>query len=243
MAKVFVGTSGWSYEHWKGPFYPANLANKDFLEFYTKKFSTVEINSSFYHLPKEQTFKNWRDKTPKDFLFSVKVSRFITHQKKLKDVKEPWQLFWQRVKFLKEKLGPILFQLPPNFKSNSERLKNFLKILPKKQAFTFEFRHESWFCEEIYKILATYNSALTISDTPSYPYFEVITADFTYLRLHGHERLYTSNYQDKYLKKLSQKIKNWLRTCKLKKVFVYFDNDAFGYAPKNALKLKEFLRI
>lgn len=241
MAGLFIGTSGWSYSHWKGVFYPKTLSPSGFLSYYTTKFDTVEINSSFYHLPKKQTFKNWYDRTPDNFLFSVKASRFISHQKRLKDCLESWRLFYSRAKLLKEKLGPILFQFPPSFKADRSRLEEFLKILPKNHQFTFEFRHQSWFCQLIYKIFKKFNIALTIADTPYYPCVEEITADFTYLRLHGHEQLYASNYSNDSLKKWARLIKRWIKDFRLKAVYVYFDNDAYGFAPQNALTLKKLL--
>ena len=241
MTKFFIGTSGWSYSHWKGLFYPESLSPTKFLNYYLSKFDTVEVNSSFYHLPREQTFKNWYKKTPKDFLFSVKASRFISHRKKLKDCFEPWKLFYSRAKFLKEKLGPILFQLPPGFKADKSRLEDFLKILPKNQRFTFEFRHLSWFNKSVYQTLKKHKIALTIADTPSYPLVKKITADFTYLRLHGHKELYASNYSGASLKKWARLIKKWVKDFKLKAVYVYFDNDAHCFAPQNALRLKKLL--
>jgi len=241
MTKFFVGTSGWSYSHWKGVFYPKKLPALKFLDYYTAKFDTVELNSSFYHLPKEQTFKNWYQKTPKKFLFSLKAGQFISHRKRLKDCIQPWQLFYLRTKLLKEKLGPILFRLPPSFKANKSRFESFLKILPKNQKSTFEFRHLSWFNRSIYQVLKEHNIALTIADAPSYPLVKKITADFTYLRLHGHKQLYASNYSDASLKKWAKLIKKWDKDFKLKAVYVYFDNDAHCFAPQNALTLKKLL--
>lgn len=241
MTKFFIGTSGWFYSHWKGVFYPQDLPASGFLNYYLTKFRTVEINSSFYHLPKEQTFKNWHQKTPNNFLFSLKASRFISHRKKLKDCLKPWKLFYSRAKLLEKKLGPILFQLAPSFKADKFRLKDFLKILPKNQRFAFEFRHQSWFCQSIFEILRKFKIALVVADTPSYPLVKKITTDFIYLRLHGHEKLYASNYSEASLKKWARLIKKWLKEFDLKAVYIYFDNDAQGFAPQNAASLKKLL--
>ncbi len=239
MPEIRIGTSGWSYNHWRDIFYPKDLAQAKWLEFYAKIFDTVEINSSFYHLPKPKTFSNWRARTPKNFLFSVKASRFITHVKKLKDVKEPWKRFINSAKELKERLGPILFQLSPNLKANIEKLENFISILPSKYRYTFEFRNESWFNKKIYEILEKNNISLCFADTPSYPYKEILTADFVYIRLHGHKKLYGSKYTNRELKIWANKIKKWMK--EKKDVYVYFDNDACGYAVENAKTLLRML--
>src|SRR5690606_9874997 len=154
--KIHIGTSGWNYKHWKKNFYPADLPQKKWLEFYYGKFKTVELNNSFYRLPEEKTFDNWRKSTPEDFIFSVKASRYITHIKKLID-EEPLKEFLKRTKFLKEKLGPILFQLPPGWKYNEERFDAFLKILPDKFKFIFEFRNESWWNDNVINKLKEHN--------------------------------------------------------------------------------------
>lgn len=239
-ARLYIGTSGWSYPHWEGIFYPEGLTKRKWLEFYTGHFNTVELNSSFYHLPKESTFSDWYERTPKGFLFAVKVSRFISHVKYLKDCKEPWLNFYQRAKLLKEKLGPFLIQLPPNWEKDLERLKDFARVIKEvspKERFGFEFRNESWFVKEVYEVLEDYNLALVLADTPYYPYVEKITADFVYLRLHGSERLYASRYSTKQLKGWAKKIKNWQK--KGLNVYCYFDNDAQGFAVENAKELLE----
>lgn len=240
MAEIFVGTSGWSYEHWKrGVFYPKNFPKKEELIFYAKLFKTVELNASFYHLPKVETFNNWYDQTPRDFLFSVKASRFITHIKRLKDCREPWDRFIDNAKNLKEKLGPALFQLPPRWKVDSQRLKDFVKILDKKLKYVFEFRDPSWFCDEVYKILRKKNIALCIADSPNLPSAEEITANFVYIRLHGSKSLYSSRYTNEELKDWAKKIKKFLKEGF--DVYVYFNNDAYGYAVENAREISQIL--
>lgn len=239
-AKIFIGTSGWFYKHWlNGAFYPADLGAGRELEYYATKFSTVEINSSFYHNPREKTYKNWHRRTPRDFTFSLKGSRFISHILKLNTALEPLQDLIAGASLLEEKLGPILFQLPPNFEYNFDRLEKFTSLLPRDKRFTFEFRHQSWFTAKVYSLFSKNNIALTISDTPSYPLVVKSTADFVYIRLHGRERLYASRYTDEQLKEWAARIKRWLSLGK--DVYCYFDNDAQAFAPKNALELKAHL--
>lgn len=260
--KLFIGTSGWVYGHWTGIFYPEDLPSKDKLKYFSQHFKTVEINYSFYHLPRPSTYQNWYNQTPEDFLFSVKASRFITHIKRLKEVKEAWKTFLDNALSLKEKLGPILFQFPPSFKATAEninRLENFLKSISVNQRldqrksaeikYAFEFRHKSW-CDpkgkpsasygvnkKVYNLLKKYNVAWVIADSPSYPKAEAVTADFVYVRMHGSKVLFSSNYTKRELQDLAQKIKKWMKKYD---VYVYFNNDFHGYAIENA---KELLKL
>ncbi len=165
-AKVFIGTSGWSYKHWKLNFYPEGLKDRDKLHYYSDQFTTVEINTTFYNLPKETTVRNWEMQVDKQFIFSVKASQYITHRKRLKDCKESVELFLNRLQFLKKHLGPILFQLPPSFRYNPERLEEFLDYLPKKKRYVMEFRHESWFCDELYALLNRHDIGLCYTRRP-----------------------------------------------------------------------------
>ncbi len=242
--KVWIGTSGWNYPHWKNVFYPENLPSREWLSFYTREFSAVEVNYSFYRLPKPETYRKWAEQTPPDFIFSLKASRFITHVKRIKDVKSPLKIFLENARVLGGKLGPILFQLPPSFRQDLGRLEGFLKILPKDLRFAFEFRHPSWFPArggedwEVYRILRKYNAALIASDTSRYPYAEVQTSDFFYVRLHGHEILYASKYRRSQLKEYAEKIKAWRQGGD---VFVFFDNDFGGFAVENARQLLKLL--
>ena len=241
--KLFIGTSGWVYSHWEGIFYPRDLSSKDKLKYFSKHFKTTEINYSFYHLPRQSTYQNWYSQTPENFLFAVKASKFITHIKRLKGVKKAWKQFLESALILKEKLGPILFQFPPSFRANKEeikRLEDFLRLITKnKLYYAFEFRHKSWCDEKICQLLKKYNVAWVIADSPSYPKAEVVTADFVYLRMHGSKVLFSSNYTKKELKAISQKIKKWLK--KNRDTFVYFNNDAYGYALKNAKMLEKLI--
>jgi uncharacterized protein YecE (DUF72 family) len=236
---IFIGTSGWYYPHWKGPFYHTDTKQKDFLAYYIKYFHTVEINNSFYQLPAQTTFKLWRQTVPDNFVFAVKASRFITHMKKLKDPHKTTPNFFERVDTLAEKLGPILFQLPPRWKGNPDRLKSFLKALPKKYKYSFEFRDPTWFNEDIYQLLAKYNAAFCIYEFDRRLSPKKVTADFVYIRLHGPHGPYQGQYNQKVLSKWAQDILRWVR--EKKKVFCYFDNDQAGYAAKDAIKLQEMI--
>lgn len=240
MASVFIGTSGFSYSHWQGIFYPQDLKQKDWLRYYAQHFDTVEINATFYHQMRPQTFTKWRKTVGLEFVFSIKGSRFITHIKRLKDCKEPLGKLMVGIRALRTiPYEVVLFQLPPRWPANEERLKDFVKILPKDFRFAFEFRDKSWLCKEVYKILKEANCALVIQDSPYWPTEEVITADFTYLRFHGSKRLYSSNYSDEELKNWAKKIKKWLKEGL--DVYCYFNNDAMGYAIENAKTLKELV--
>jgi len=247
--KLFIGTSGWVYSDWDGIFYPDDLPSKGKLKYFSQYFKTAEINYSFYHLPRPSSYQNWYNQTPEDFLFSVKVSRFITHIKRLLGAKEAWKQFLDNALFLKEKLGPILFQFPPSFKTtpkNLKRLEEFLKFIRENSfsnsrkfvRYAFEFRHKSWCDEKIYKLLKKYNTAWVIADSPSYPKVEEVTAGFVYIRMHGSQILFGSKYTDKELKDLAQKIKKWLEEGL--DVYCYFNNDFHGYAIENT---KELLKL
>jgi len=241
--KLFIGTSGWVYSHWEKIFYPEDLPGKDKLKYFSQHFKTTEINYSFYHLPRPSTYQNWYLQTPEDFLFSVKASRFITHIKRLKGVKEAWKTFIKNALNLKEKLGPILFQFPSSFKATEEnikRLEDFLKLITKnKLRYAFEFRHQSWCDKKVYDLLKKYKVVWVIADSSSYPKAEVVTANFVYIRMHGSKVLFTSNYTKRELKDLAQKIKKWLKTSN---VYIYFNNDAYGYATENAKELIKFCK-
>ena len=236
MMGIYIGTSGFSYHHWAEKFYPKGIKQSDWLTYYAKYFQSVEINSSFYRLPNENVLKSWYDKTPDDFIFSVKGSRYITHTKRLLVGQDSVDLFMNRADGLGKKLKVVLWQLPPNFEADSESLESFLKLLKShKCRFAFEFRHESWFSEPIYRILRAYNAALVIADSPHFPKTEIQTADFSYIRFHGGKYLYDSKYSPKEMKHWSKKIGNLARSGD---VFAYFNNDANAYAVKNALELK-----
>ena len=232
-----IGTSGWNYKHWKEIFYPAKVSVSKWLDFYAYHFDTVEVNATFYRFPKIETFDSWHEKTPANFLWAVKASKFITHTKRLKDSKEPIERLYNSIDRLKEKLGPVLFQLPPNLPFDKELLTSFCENLKSNHQHVLEIRHPSWSDTQVFEILKQHNIAFCISDTAGrYPYHEVITADFLYIRLHGSKKLYASEYTEEELQKWAQKIKNWNI-----QVYIYFDNDFQGFAIKNAKRLKEIL--
>ena len=236
---IHIGTSGWNYEHWKGIFYPPDCPKSKWLEFYAQHYGTVELNASFYRLPKPQTFENWRARTPDNFLWAVKANKYITHIKRIRDVEEPLRRFFDSVELLKEKLGPILFQLPPSLSFNEAALSGFCRQLKGNYLYALEIRHESWAQKRAIKILKDYNIALCISDTAGrYPYIEEDTATFGYIRLHGSKKLYASEYTEEELNTYAQKIRGWS-----KDTYLYFDNDYGGYAIKNAQRLKEILGL
>ena len=238
MAKVHIGTSGWHYNHWRGPFYPEKLSVAKMLDHYVKQFDTVELNNSFYKLPSVQTFENWRQATPADFCFAVKASRFLTHNKKLKDPENALENFLPRAQALKEKLGPILFQLPPRWRVNVERLEEFLQVLPRRHRYAFEFREPSWNTEAVYATLRRHNAAYCIFELDCFMSPLQITADFTYVRLHGPGGRYQGCYSGYTLQKWAKRVEEWR---KLRAIYIYFDNDQAAYAARNALELKRLV--
>lgn len=235
--KIWIGTSGWLYRHWKGTFYPKGLRTKDEFAFYSLFFNTVELNNPFYRLPAKETFENWRKNSKDDFLFIVKASRYITHMKKLKDVKDALELFLYNCSGLEEKLGPILFQLPPGWELNVERLETFLKMLPKGYRFAFEFRNPTWYVKEVYVLLKKYNCAFCIYQLAGHMSPIEVTADWVYLRLHGPTKnKYQGSYDFDTLKIWAARSKSWQK--KGKDVYIYFDNDDSGYAAFNAQEIE-----
>lgn len=234
-----IGTSGWSYSHWKEIFYPPHIIESKWLDFYSDHFDTVEVNATFYRLPNPKTFDNWYQKTPDNFIWAVKGSKFITHTRRLKESKEPLIRLYSAVERLKEKLGVILFQLPPNLSFDRELFLPFCENLDHTQHHALEIRHQSWIDTHVFEILKEHNIAFCLSDTAGkYPYHEVITADFLYVRLHGSKKLYASEYSEDELQGWAKKIRSWNMPA-----HIYFDNDAKGFAIKNAKRLKEILSI
>lgn len=233
---LHIGTSGWHYEHWQGPFYPENLPSEEWLAYYAERFPTVEINNSFYQLPSADTLQNWRRDLPKGFLFSIKASRYITHMKKLKDPDEALRNFLERISEPGDTLGPILFQLPPKWNVNPQRLRSFLEKLPQEHRFVFEFRDASWFDEKVYEILAAKNAAFCIYELSGKPSPRKVTADWVYVRLHGPGEAYQGKYESESLAGWMGAFSTWMRQGK--DVFCYFDNDQAGYAVQNAFALQ-----
>jgi len=208
------------------------------LAYYVRRFDTLELNNSFYRLPTIAAFESWRDATPKNFVYAVKASRFITHNKKLKDPENALDNILPRAEHLGKKLGPVLFQLPPKWKLNLERLEGLLEILPRDHRYAFEFRELSWMTPEVNRLLERYNAAFCIYELAGYHSPFDVTADFAYVRLHGPGAgKYQGSYSHAQLRAWAKRIQEWAKT--LKAVYVYFDNDQAGYAAQNALELKQ----
>jgi uncharacterized protein YecE (DUF72 family) len=242
MARIFIGTSGWSYKSWRGPFFPDEVMVKHHLQFYATQFDSAELNGVFYRTPTLAAVRGWRDNTPDDFVFAWKASKFITHWKRLSDKsRNSLALIEQRLKVLGPKAGPVLFQLPPQFTANPERLNSFVKLVPKRWRVAFEFRDDSWYCAEVFKLLRKHDIALCISDHADAPAPWRVTAPFVYVRGHGPTGLYKGHYSDKALHKWARKIRAWKRGRK--DVYVYFDNDQKSAAPADALKLARLLDL
>jgi uncharacterized protein YecE (DUF72 family) len=239
MAHYYIGTSGWHYDDWRGRFYPEKLPKAQWLEFYAGHFNTLELNNTFYRLPKESVFQKWHDASPEGFIFSVKVSRFITHIKRLKDCEDEVSKFMSRASFLKEKLGPILYQLPPGLHRDDEILDDFLSILPQSMRHVIEFRHESWFDEDVFEVLRRYHIGLCAFDMPKLTSPLIATTDFAYIRFHGSDSLYSSCYSDEEMKDWAEKIAKL--SAKLEAVYIYFNNDVSGYALENARTIRNYL--
>jgi uncharacterized protein YecE (DUF72 family) len=240
QASCHIGTSGWNYPHWRERFYPQGLPCPRWLGYYADRFSTVEINNSFYHLPSESTFATWRDTVPVGFTFAVKASRYITHMKKLKDPEESLERFLERVELLGERRGPVLFQLPPRWNRNLERLEGFLEALPAGLPCAFEFRDPSWFHEETYEALEAHNAAFCIYELAGESSPKPITADFLYVRLHGPGGAYQGRYDTSALAGWAGAFSTWNRQGK--SVYCYFDNDQNAYAVQNAQELAHLMR-
>ena len=240
--KIHIGTSGWHYKHWLGGvFYPEGTSPAQMFPFYAKHFDTVEINNSFYHLPSATTFDSWRDNSPARFLFAVKASRFITHMKKLKDPTPSSEKFFLVADRLGKKLGPILFQLPPRWKVNVDRLSEFLEALPGKHKYVFEFRDETWLVPEVYEVLRRHKAAFCIHDFGDMKIPNEITTNFTYIRFHGPTSAkYFGSYSSAQLQAWVERIEEWSQ--RLSAIYVYFNNDPGGEAVKNALELKRLLK-
>jgi uncharacterized protein YecE (DUF72 family) len=237
---VRVGCSGWNYPHWRERVYPKGCPTSRWLEFYAGLFDTVEVNTTFYRLPKRDSVARWVEQTPGGFVFAVKMSRYITHLKRLSDLEGGIARFYERIEPLAEsqKLGPVLWQLPPNFKRNDERLAAALEQLPTGRH-CFEFREPSWYTGEVYELLREHGVALVIPDSPRYPFRTLdLTADWTFVRFHHGSRGRRGNYSDTELDEWAQRIDAWRRDAE---VYVYFNNDWEGFAVANSLRLRDLL--
>jgi uncharacterized protein YecE (DUF72 family) len=240
MSAVFIGTSGWTYDSWRGRFYPEEVAKKDWLAWYATQFPTTEINGSFYRTPSLEAVRGWRKQTPKDFCFTWKASKFITHWKRLSDKSEnSIALMETRLKALLPKVAVVLFQLPPQFRKNRERLASFLTMLPRRHRYAFEFRHESWYEGDVLDLLRDRDVALCLSDHHDAPSPWEVTARHVYVRGHGPGGRYRDHYAAQTLGKWARDIREWKR--QRRDVFVYFDNDQKAAAPADAMRLKKLL--
>ena len=237
MTPLYIGTSGWSYHHWRECFY-AGIARKDWLEFYAERFSAVEINGTFYRLQSPETFSRWYDATPANFRFALKAHRYLTHNKKLLDPSASVLIEKNHSLALQDKLAAVLWQLPPALPKDLDRLKGFLQALRQwpEVPHIVEFRHRSWFDDETADCLAEAGVANCLSDAKDWPLWERVTTDLVYIRLHGHTQTYASPYTSSELTQWAERIAQWL--MQYKQVHVYFDNDAECAAPFNALELK-----
>jgi uncharacterized protein YecE (DUF72 family) len=236
---IHIGTSGWHYDHWVGPFYPSGMRPEAFLAHYAHSFRTTEINNTFYRLPRPETLAAWRDRTPQGFIFACKASRYITHMKKLRDPEVSCRRFLEAVEVLADKLGPILFQLPPRWRVDPGRLMAFLAALPRRRRFAFEFRDDSWFAPEVYRLLRRSDAAFCIYELAGRRAPVEITADFVYLRLHGPGGPYQGRYDDRALAAWAARILMWRKAGH--DVYCYFDNDERGHAARDARRLIEMV--
>jgi uncharacterized protein YecE (DUF72 family) len=239
QGRVHVGTSGWSYDHWLGRFYPREAKGESRLRQYARTFRSVEINASFYRLPTEKAMRSWLDETPEDFVFAAKVSRFITHMKRLLDPEVHVPIFMGRIGMLAPKLGPLLVQLPPNFAVDLDRLRAFCDQLPPGHRYAFELRHESWWTDEVLDFLRERNLGFCLFHLAGRETPEAVTADFAYIRLHGPGGAYQGSYDDAVLWRWRKRIAAW--RAEGRDVYVYFDNDEKAYAAEDACRLQEML--
>jgi uncharacterized protein YecE (DUF72 family) len=234
-ADLRIGTSGWHYADWWGPFYPDTVRKKDALIHYATRFNTTELNAPFYRTPTENAVRNWAESTTREFRFAWKAPRFITHFKRLQVDDASLQLLEDRVRLLGEKAGPLLFQLPPQMPVDRDRLAVFLKRLGTERRHCFEFRHASWYCKDIFELLGDHAAALCLSDHASAPAPREVTADWIYIRNHGPGGRYHGSYSDTDLDGWAQSIDGWLREGR--DVWCFFDNDVKSAAPGDAQRL------
>jgi uncharacterized protein YecE (DUF72 family) len=237
--EVRIGTSGWHYDDWRGRFYPEKLPKNRWFEHYAQHFDTVEVNNTFYHLPKEQTMRNWHDKAPAHFLYAVKASRYITHVKKLNDPQESLQRFFNLADLLKRRLGPVLYQLPPNLHKDLEKLNAFIVSLPKRNHAVFEFRHESWYDNETFDLMRERKVAFCVHDMTGKPSPRVVTGPTLYVRFHGPSGRYAGNYTTDMLTEWA----DWLneQRRRVDAIYAYFNNDVEGHAIHNARTLRDMM--
>ena len=235
---IRIGCSGWQYKHWKGDFYPAGLREAAWLDWYARSFDTVELNNSFYRLPEKHTFQGWHERSPPGFLFAVKASRYLTHLKKLKDPAEPLRRFFERAEGLGSKLGPVLYQLPPRWPADADRLRAFVRCLPKQHRHAIEFRDPTWYAARVLEVLESHGVALCLHDMHGSATWRQRLGPFVYVRFHGTTK-YGGRYGDDDLGGWAE----WIRAEHHagRDVFAYFNNDVGGHAPRDAMRLRELV--
>jgi uncharacterized protein YecE (DUF72 family) len=240
-AQLRIGTSGWSYQHWKGVFYPEDLPASKWLKYYSEHFDTVELNASFYRLFPRKTFEGWAAKAPNDFRYAVKMWRGITHLKRLKVAEESLKDVCNRMEGLGKAIGPILIQLPPSLHLDLDRLESFIKLLPQVSGFRYvlEVRHSSWFVDEFWELMNRYRIAFCIADAPGKPFLRKVTTDFVYVRFHGEKAIYAGKYSEPTLRNWASFLLEVLNQGK--DVYAYFNNDMSGYAVTDAKELKNMI--
>ncbi len=235
-----VGCSGWQYKHWRGAFYPADLPASQWFACYASQFDTVEINNTFYRLPEASTFAAWRKQATVGFLYAVKASRFLTHMKKLKEPAEPIHRLFQRAQRLQRTLGPVLYQLPPHWPANIERLSAFVRALPKRRQHVIEFREPSWYNDEVFELLERKGIALCLHDMAGSRTRKMVVGPFVYVRFHGPAK-YTGSYDDRVLNDWAEWLAAQMRHGR--QIFAYFNNDAAGHAPRDAIRLRRAIAL
>jgi uncharacterized protein YecE (DUF72 family) len=242
QGSIHIGTSGWSYNHWRNLYYPEGLTASKWLRFYAQQFQTTEINGCFYRLPAEQTVLKWMDDVPPGFRFCPKMSRYLTHMKKLRDPEEPLERFFSVFDPMKNVLGPVLVQLPHQLGFHLDTVQYFYEQLKRygDHRFVIEVRHPAWLQEESIALMKAYEVGFVISHSDgTFPYAEHVTSDVVYVRFHGPAELYASPYPDKMLRAYAKKFLSWAELGK--QVWAFFNNDIHGYAPHDALRLQKMV--
>lgn len=236
---IWIGTSGWQYDHWRGRFYPDKLPKSRWFEHYARHFDTVEVNSTFYHLPRAGTVEKWRRQAPEGFTYVVKANRYITHIKKLAEVAEEVGRFFEVVDRFEDRLGAVLYQVPPSLHRDLERLDAFINYLPERSRAVFEFRHSSWYDDTTFDLLNRRRVAFCVHDMAGNPSPRVVTGEVVYVRFHGTTGRYAGNYPDALLTEWAGWLKDQQKNVRA--VYAYFNNDVEGHAVHNAGTLRKFL--
>jgi len=237
---IRIGCSGWQYGHWRGLFYPAALPQNRWFDYYADQFDTVEVNNTFYRLPEASTFAAWGRQAPRGFLYAVKASRYLTHMKKLKDPDEPLERFFARASRLQRAFGPVLYQLPPRWEVNLDRLDLFLEALPPRRRHAIEFREPSWYSDAVFARLERHKVALCLHDMHGSASARVAVGPFVYVRFHGPQK-YSGRYSDEALDDWAA----WLaaRSRAGSPIYAYFNNDSGGHAPRDAARLRDAIAV